>query len=790
MTNPYYLASGQPATGAFAASAPMRSEFQDVQAGFDKMPALVAGTAVVVNGAGTALSNTVGTLALAGNFATTGAFGTTLVQQGTVALTLPAVSGTLVTLAGTEILSNKTLVAPALGTPASGIATNLTGTANGLTAGNVVLANLSGTAPGLMAGNVTTNANLTGPITSSGNTTAVASQTGTGSKFVMDTSPSLITPNIGDATASSINGNTIAAGSDIVVLLTASQTLTNKTLVAASLGSSTATTQAANNNSTRVATTAYLDTKLGVANGIATLDGSGTLTSAQIPASLLGATVYKGVWNATTNSPVLVSSAGIAGNYYIVNVAGTTTLDGISSWNVGDTAIFSGTVWNKITSTAGVTSVAGKTGAVTLAASDLTNGTSGTGAVVLANSPTLVTPALGIATATSLAIGGASLGSDALAITGSMSISSGIAFASNNLLLSWGNNVFLTGLGAATLQIGGANSASPTSQLLTFQSVTTGTSNTAGADAMIIGSRSTGTGAGGRIILQTSPAGSSGSARNNATNALIIDTDQSVTAVGNLASTAGRVILGANAQINGATLNTVKLRNAADSADAALFAGATTLSAALTYGGVTLSNSVTGTQKMVLSDAPTFTGVPLAPTAAAGNNSTQIATTAYVDRASNLLQIVNTTAGSGSAGNFTGTYDTANGAAPTVAGGVALTPLATSITPKSASSTLKLTLTVMGTPGGADGFMFAIFNGSTLVGCFGEFFSSALGILFTQTWTVYLASPGTSAQSLTVRVGANSGTPFLLNTMNNGAGGTPWLGSASSLVIEELLPRG
>lgn len=51
----------------------------------------------------------------------------------------------------------------------------------------------------------TTNANLTGPIVSSGNTTAIASQTGTGTKFVVDTSPTLITPNIGDATGSSLN---------------------------------------------------------------------------------------------------------------------------------------------------------------------------------------------------------------------------------------------------------------------------------------------------------------------------------------------------------------------------------------------------------------------------------------------------------------------------------------------------------------------------------------------------------------------------------------------------------
>jgi len=48
---------------------------------------------------------------------------------------------------------------------------------------------------------VTTNANLTGPITSVGNTTSVASQTGTGSTFVMSASPILTTPNLGTPTA-------------------------------------------------------------------------------------------------------------------------------------------------------------------------------------------------------------------------------------------------------------------------------------------------------------------------------------------------------------------------------------------------------------------------------------------------------------------------------------------------------------------------------------------------------------------------------------------------------------
>jgi len=58
----------------------------------------------------------------------------------------------------------------------------------------------------------------------------------------------------------------------------------------------------------------------------------------------------------------------------------------------------------------------------------------------------------------------------------------------------------------------------------------------------------------------------------------------------------------------------------------------TTLSAtgAITYGGVTLTNAVTGTGNMVLSASPTFTGVPVLPTAAAGTNTTQGATTAFV----------------------------------------------------------------------------------------------------------------------------------------------------------------
>ena len=58
--------------------------------------------------------------------------------------------------------------------------------------------------------------NLTGPITSVGPATSVAAQTGTGSTFVMNTSPTLVTPNIGVATATSVNGTTIPASKTLV----------------------------------------------------------------------------------------------------------------------------------------------------------------------------------------------------------------------------------------------------------------------------------------------------------------------------------------------------------------------------------------------------------------------------------------------------------------------------------------------------------------------------------------------------------------------------------------------
>lgn len=77
-----------------------------------------------------------------------------------------------------------------------------------------------------LAANDATNANLTGPITSVGNVTSVASQTGTGSTFVMNTSPTLITPVLGVASATSLNGLTITPATAMTLTILNGKTLT------------------------------------------------------------------------------------------------------------------------------------------------------------------------------------------------------------------------------------------------------------------------------------------------------------------------------------------------------------------------------------------------------------------------------------------------------------------------------------------------------------------------------------------------------------------------------------
>ncbi len=98
-----------------------------------------------------------------------------------------------------------------------------------------------------------------------------------------------------------------------------------------------------------------------------------TVTDTQIATwnALIGGSVFQSVWNATTNIPALASGVGTKGYYYIVNVAGSTNLDGITDWKIGDWAIYDGTVWRKVDNTDAVSSVNSLTGAVSLDTSNI-----------------------------------------------------------------------------------------------------------------------------------------------------------------------------------------------------------------------------------------------------------------------------------------------------------------------------------------------------------------------------------------------------------------------------------
>jgi hypothetical protein len=117
--------------------------------------------------------------------------------------------------------------------------------------------------------------------------------------------------------------------------------------------------------------------------GFNTLTGTVTASDSIISAfgklqgqlqGIVAGVTYMGTWNATTNNPTLVSSVGIQGHYYVVEVAGNTNLNGVTDWKIGDWAIFNGDVWEKVDNTDAVTSVNGYIGAVNLISSDIPEG--------------------------------------------------------------------------------------------------------------------------------------------------------------------------------------------------------------------------------------------------------------------------------------------------------------------------------------------------------------------------------------------------------------------------------
>ena len=205
MANDFYTHSSFPSAGSAGSSASMRSELDSISQGFDKLPGLSGNgyKIVYVNAGGSALAvfGGAGLLKLSSSgIPSIASAGTDYYVPG-AALGTPA-SGTLSGCSGLPAagVTGTALVSAAIGTTVQAYGANLTtwagvapgtGVATALgvnvgTAGSPVVnggalgtpssgvaTNLTGTAASLTAGNVTTNANLTGDITSVGNSTTL-----------------------------------------------------------------------------------------------------------------------------------------------------------------------------------------------------------------------------------------------------------------------------------------------------------------------------------------------------------------------------------------------------------------------------------------------------------------------------------------------------------------------------------------------------------------------------------------------------------------------------------------
>jgi hypothetical protein len=112
------------------------------------------------------------------------------------------------------------------------------------------------------------------------------------------------------------------------------------------------------------------ESREGQANGIATLDAGGKVPVTQLPNSVME---FQGAWNASTNSPTLADGTGNQGDVYRVSVAGTQNLgSGSQAFDVGDFAIYNGSIWQWSGGSDAVMSVFGRQGTVTAQNGDYT----------------------------------------------------------------------------------------------------------------------------------------------------------------------------------------------------------------------------------------------------------------------------------------------------------------------------------------------------------------------------------------------------------------------------------
>jgi len=183
---------------------------------------------------------------------------------------------------------------------------------------------LTGTAASLTAGSVTTNANLTGVITSVGNATSIASQTGTGSQFVVASSPTITTPvitSINPGADFSITNNSVAAFKS----LNSGATVNTLVLSAGNVGVGSLSPGKALDVNGTVRAIAFIGDGSGL-TGVSTISGLTTnyVTKASSATAIANSQIFDNGTNVGLGSAVPGQKLDVAGTIRSTGLEGTT----------------------------------------------------------------------------------------------------------------------------------------------------------------------------------------------------------------------------------------------------------------------------------------------------------------------------------------------------------------------------------------------------------------------------------------------------------------------------------